>query len=271
MGGKNVKTFLYYISIIITFLKFNIKRLSEYKGDFCLGVFFLLLTQSLNLSFFYLIFNAVPEISGWSLYEVLLVYGFYTLNYGIFMFLFGNLRSLKGYLFSGEFEIMLIRPLPPIFHIIISNFDERSIFQAILGFAIILYSMLNLNISINFITIGHVIVFMTLGSLIFGAIAIIAETILFYTRYSFTPIDSIFCLAQFVKYPISIFGTVLKNILTFVIPLGFLSYYPSNYFLNKESIGFNVFLAEGTILCVLVIISKNFFVRGLKKYEGSGN
>ncbi|HSH36884.1 ABC-2 family transporter protein, partial [Schnuerera sp.] len=102
-----MKTFLYYISIIITFLKFNIKRLSEYKGDFCLGVFFLLLTQSLNLSFFYLIFDAVPEIDGWNLHEILLVYGFYTLNCGFFIFLFGKLRSLKAYLYSGEFEIML--------------------------------------------------------------------------------------------------------------------------------------------------------------------
>lgn len=266
-----MKIFLYYISIIITFIKFNIKRLSEYKVDFYLGIFCILLTQSLNLSFFYLIFEAVPEISGWNLYEVLLVYGFYTLNYGFFMFLFGNFRSLKGYLFSGEFETMLIRPIPPIFHIMISGFDERSIFQTILGFIIILYSFLNLNIAINFTTIGYVIVFMILGSLIFGGIAIIAETILFYTRYSFTPIDSIFFLAQFVKYPMSIFGTVLKKILTFVIPLGFLSYYPSNFFLNKVNIGFNVFLVEGIILCVLAIISKKFFDRGLKKYEGNGN
>ncbi|MBW4827732.1 MAG: ABC-2 family transporter protein [Clostridiaceae bacterium] len=263
--------FRYYISIIITFIKFNIKKLSEYRVDFYLGVFLLLIIQFLNLSFFYLIFDAVPEIDGWNLYEILLVYGFYTLNCGFFIFLFGKLRSLKAYLYSGEFEIMLTRPIPPILHILISGFNEESIFEIILGFIIIFYAMNNLGISFNFINTIIIILFMILGSLIFGAIAIIAESILFYTRHSFTPIDSIFSLAEFTKYPISIFGIVFQKILTFIIPLGFLSYYPANYFLNKETIKVNIFFAEGVILCILIIVSKIFFNKGLKKYEGNGN
>lgn len=257
--------------MILVFFKLNIKKIFEYRADFFLGFVLLILGQLVNLVFLYLIFEQIPTINGWRFDEMLLIYGFYTLCNGGYSLVFSNLRSTKAYLFSGELEIMLIRPISLIFHIIISAFNQNAIGEIILGFIITIYSLKKLSILITPVNTLLVICFFAFGTIILGSISILATTILFFTKGSFTPIDSIFTLIQFGKYPLPIFNKYIQMFLTWIIPFGFIGFYPSEYFLKNNHANFPILLVEILIVVIFFKLSICFFNYGLRKHEGVGN
>lgn len=58
------------------FVAQELKRMMEYKGDFIVGVIGFLMVQCSNLLFLWIIFNNIPSLMGWSLNEVVFIYGF---------------------------------------------------------------------------------------------------------------------------------------------------------------------------------------------------
>jgi ABC-2 type transport system permease protein len=75
-------------------------------------------------------------------------------------------------------------------------------------------------------------------------------------------------------YPLNIYPWILQLIFTFLIPIGFISYYPASEFLGKES-GFHIPLSMAlwtpVVGIVCFIISQFIFSIGMKKYESSGS
>ena len=59
-----------YFKLYIKFLQQYIKTLMAYRADFILGLIGFILIQSVGVIFIGLIFSAIPELSGWSFYEI---------------------------------------------------------------------------------------------------------------------------------------------------------------------------------------------------------
>jgi ABC-2 type transport system permease protein len=79
---------------------------------------------------------------------------------------------------------------------------------------------------------------------------------------------------RFAGYPISIYPWVIQKLLIFVIPFGFVSYFPAQFFLQKPEIGnywsgyMYMPLLVGIIMYALVYA---FWKVGLKNYSSTGN
>ncbi len=76
-------------------------------------------------------------------------------------------------------------------------------------------------------------------------------------------------------YPLSIYPYVLQVIFTFIIPIGFISFYPAAEFLGKGSESFqlplNFALATPAVGLVCFMLSQWIFRRGMKSYESAGS
>lgn len=59
------------------FIVQELKRMMEYKGDFLTGVIGFLIVQVFNILFLNIIFSQIPNLKGWSFYEILFIYGFH--------------------------------------------------------------------------------------------------------------------------------------------------------------------------------------------------
>lgn len=59
------------------FVAQEIKRMMEYKGDFLVGIAGFLLNQFFNLLFIWVIFSQIPNLMGWTLEQVVFIYGFH--------------------------------------------------------------------------------------------------------------------------------------------------------------------------------------------------
>ena len=206
-------------NMIYQYIKFNIKRILQYRADFVIGVVPHMIGQIANLSFFKIILGRVASIQGWEMDELLLLYGFSALVYGVYSLLFGNFRDLKSYLFQGQFDIMRIRPTNLIAHIMVMSFRSEAIEQILFGIALIAYAGARMCLEIDMIHLLAALYFVVCAVTILGGLALLSSSFLFITQGTFTPIGVISELREYTKYPIDIFGSVMQFVFSWVIPI----------------------------------------------------
>ena len=123
-----------YMKLYLKFLQQYIKTLIEYRADFILGLVGFVLVQFVGVIFIQLIFNSIPNLQGWSFYEILFIYGFAQIPRGIdhvftdYLWIF----SWKT-IVQGEFDKYLVRPLNPLFQVIAERFQPDGFGEIIIG------------------------------------------------------------------------------------------------------------------------------------------
>lgn len=262
---------VYYIDLFITFIKIYFKRCMSYKTDFILGVIPLIFTQLIGILFIKLIYLRIPAINGWQYEEVLLVYSFYTLISALESTFFYSLTQLKTFIFQGTLDTILIRPINSIFYIIIQEFNYYSIGQAFLGIFLLVYSIQKLSIQMTFGKIIMIIYFILLGTIILASLTLISVTFFLFTEGTFSPLNAIIALQQFIKYPLSIFNKYIQSLLTLVFPLAFVSFFPAKILIGGNISSLNICIIELIVTFMIFALGNILFNYGLKKYKGTGN
>ena len=93
------------------FVTQELKRMMEYKGDFIVGIIGFLLGQFFNLLFLMDYFQSDSKPNGWTLEQILFIYGFSLIPKGLDHLLFDNLWSIGHFTVrKGDFDKYLTRP-----------------------------------------------------------------------------------------------------------------------------------------------------------------
>jgi ABC-2 type transport system permease protein len=100
---------------------------------------------------------------------------------------------------------------------------------------------------------------------ILGGLALLSSSFLFITQGTFTPIGVISELREYTKYPIDIFGSVMQFVFSWVIPIGYVSYYPSIFLLGYPSASY---FYAGFVATMSFLIGYAAFHYGLRYFNG---
>lgn len=260
-----------HLKLYIKFLQQYLKTLMAYRADFVLGLIGFLLVQSVGVIFIGLIFNAIPSLSGWSFYEILFIYGFAQIPRGI-----DHVFTDQLWIFSwktiaqGEFDRYLVRPLNPLFQVIVEKFQPDGFGEIIIGTILLIISWSKLSIEV---TVGKIfaLIFMILcATLIYTAIKLAVTSITFWVKFAQSYLFMVYQLSTFVKYPITIYPNWVKGILTFIIPFAFTGYFPGAYLLGRVSFFYGVIMTF-IISMVSIFIAYRIWLIGISKYESTGS
>ena len=259
-----------YVTLYIEFLKQNIKVMLEYKTDFFIGVISTLMMQFCGIFFVWILFENVKTINGWSFYEIAFVYGLLTLAKAIDMIFFDNLLGLGcDYVRDGKFDVLLTKPLSPLFQLVASLIQQDGFGYLITGIIIVSKSLHELRIHLGLFDIALMVVFVISGGMILVGINIITATSAFWTVNSHVIMESVASIQDFALYPILIYPKFIGFLLTWIIPYAFASFYPANYFLHK---GFYQYAFLSPLIAVVVwVIALRVWDFGLKNYTSTGS
>lgn len=247
----------------------NIKSLEIYGGDFIFGIISAFINCFANLSVLIFIYNLIPQIAGWPLDKILFIYGLNTIACSIWKFLFINTISLPYYLRDGEFDGFLVRPISPLFQIMMDGFDEDAGGELVLGNCILIYAWIKLKIPVLYI-IG-VPVFAISSALIYASISIILSTLSFYTISQADFANLTMDLQAFANYPITIYTKFMQILFSSVLPIGFIAFYPSIFFIATHPYKWLLLFIIPIISVAFYQFSKYVWTRfGLKHYESTG-
>ncbi|NLP51020.1 ABC-2 family transporter protein [Bacillus sp. RO1] len=249
----------------------HLKVMMEYKADFFIGLFSVMVQQFTALFFLKIVFDHIEVLKGWTFYEILFIYAIAFLGRSIHHIFFDNLWTLGWqYIRSGNFDRLLLRPVNPLFQIVAERVQQDGFGQLIIGGIVLTIASVNLQIEWTIQSLLLLVVFIISSGILFVAINLFFITFSFWMVDSLPIVVSVFQLSEFARYPLTIYPKAVTLIITWLIPYGFTAYYPATYFFEKESIVMMALLTPG-IAVLSFIIAYWFWNRGIRAFTSTGS
>lgn len=247
-----------------------IKTLLQYRADFFISVVGVILTNFIGLVTFGVIFTSIQTIHGWTFYEIVFIYAFAMLAITPQEMLISSVWFLSSSLREGVFIKYYFRPLNMMFYYMSEIFDFKHISRFILGLAAFIYAAEKLHIQWSPLKILLLLITLISASLIMMSIMLLTSSLSFF----FTNTNSLLVMAlrlrEFATYPTTIYNSVFRFIFTFIIPIGFIAFYPSQLFLRPDSFNFLVYLSP-FMGVLMFFLAYKVWMRGANSYTGTGS
>lgn len=212
----------------------RIRSQLQYRLSFALTITGNLLLSSLDFAAILVLFGQVDALGGWTVAEVALLYGISCVSFALTDLAVGQLDQLPRMIREGEFDQILVRPLGSLLQVVSADIALRHLGRLLQGFAVLMVALTQVNVDWS---AGHVAM---LALAIVAGMAIFAGIWVAFSSIAFWLIDSQEVCNAFTyggnftaQYPVDIFGRWLRRLVVFVIPVAFVSYFPSLYILDK--------------------------------------
>ena len=253
----------------------GIKSRMEYRLDFILRVVMALVWNLTSLVFIWAVLARFRSMAGWSLEEVFFIYTLRLLAHGCYCLLFHNVQVISRYVRWGDFDRVLLRPLNPLLQLITWEHDIAGIGD--LGLGLICFAVANRLLQFHWTppAVAFLLLVVAGGCLIELSLFLLINTLAFWiteagrlTQFILTFSD------QFALYPLDIYNALLQFVLTFLVPVGFMSYYPATAFLDRtgETLFSPIFAYLTPVVgLALFALAYSFWQVGINRYQSTGS
>ena len=249
------------IKISILSIKYALIREMLNKTTFITNIIFMILNNASFIVQWIILFSIKDNIGGYTLKDVLLLWGLASGTFGFSHFLFKKAYYLSDIINTGKLDSFLVQPKNVLLSTITTDVDTSALGDIVYAYIIlfiygftfprfILYTLLNIT-----------------GTIILTSIAVILGSLSFWFNKSDAISDTINSLVlHFATYPEGIFKGISKILLYTIIPVGITTYLPVRIITNFNVTHFIIILL---VTIILVFLSFIIFNKGLKKYSSS--
>lgn len=249
----------------------NIQAQMEYKFDFILGNIAAILGQVVGIAFVWVIFQRIGDLNGWSLSQIMLIYGLAALPHSLTALFFNGPWSLNHYIQMGEFDRFLIRPANSLFLLLSDEAGIHSLGNFASGAIIIILASQELHLTWTPARLAFLLLVVLCGTLLCISINLITATLSFWFTGSGSSITFLVQrLRDFSRYPLDIYALPIQLLLTWLIPFAFTSFFPAAFLLGREEYNGFVYLIP-LVSTGFFGLAYGFWQLGLGRYESTGN
>ena len=268
-------TLKHYVSVATCFIRLSIQKQFEYPMDIISCFVMIPLMYGTGVLLLYFMVESYQPLAGWTFSQLVFLYGIGYLSHGLMMVFSAQNWWMESYVIRGEFDRMLLRPINVFFHFTVTYINIIGFMDVAVGTTIFLYGCKLIGFNWSFGNIIKIALIVIGAALIRSSIFTIFCSSAFWTKRC----ESLnLLLNEFLErttlYPMSIYPYFLQLILTFLIPVAFISFYPACEFLGQNSrfeIPLGMSVLTPVIGVFLFIVANLVFNYGLKKYESAGS
>lgn len=243
----------------------------EYKADFFIAFFSSMAATVLGFGFVLVLFTKIPKLQDWSFYEILFLYGFSLIPLGFFNVVSWNLYQFGDiYIIQGKFDRIMLRPVDTLFQVLFEKFRLESLQEVITGSVVVAISVKHLHVPWPASDYLWFILMVASGALIYLAVFLMLTAVSFWFEDRVGIVPPVFNMLTFGRYPLTIYNVFIQFMLSWIIPFGFASFYPTTHFLGRTS--FN------TYFYLVPVVAASFFMlalivwnRGVENYSSTGS
>lgn len=261
---------MFYVSLMTDYLKNFMKTRLTYRSDFWIEVISDLVFNLMNLLFILVVFRHTAALAGWSEAEVIFIYGYFMIPYGIFNCFFNLWGFTERYIVKGEMDRILTRPAYNLVQLSLENMDPSSLFGSLVGAGVMGYAWSQLDVAVSWYD-PFVLLLLILGSiLIYGGIYVSLAALSFFSDAPTGILPLMWNIQNYGRYPVGIYNKAVRLLLTWVLPFAFVGFYPSAYFLDPAHYG-SIALATPLVGAVFFSIGLFIWNSGVRRYQGAGS
>jgi ABC-2 type transport system permease protein len=242
-----------------------------YRGDFFISLGASFAATVFGLFFVVVLFQKVPQLAGWRFEEVLFLYGFSLIPYGLFNVVSSNLYEFGNtYIIEGKFDRILLRPISSLFQILFETFRIESLQETITGIFCMAWASARLHISWPPWKIATFVFFAACAGVIYISIFLMLTTVSFWFEDRIGVHPPVWNVIAFGRYPLSIYNAAVQFVLCWIIPFGLASFYPSVRMLGKTVHPEYAPLVP-VVAVVFLTIAISLWNLGTQRYSSTGS
>lgn len=243
----------------------------SYRGDFFISLTTSFAATLFSLGFVIFLFQKTSQLAGWKFPEVLFLWGFTQIPYGLFNVISLNLYEFgNNYIIEGKFDRVLLRPVSSLFQVLFENFRIESLQEVFTGSFCMWWATRHLGLVWSPAKFGMLIFFGACAGIIYVSIFLLLSTVSFWFEDRIGVHPPVWNVIAFGRYPLSIYSGAVQFFLCWIIPFGLASYYPSVRMLGRTATP--EYIAYVPVVAIVsLVIAISVWNSGTRHYSSTGS
>ncbi len=247
----------------------------QFRADFFTGLIGVLVLNAFTLAMIGVILGRFQNLNGWTIWEIVFLYGLWTLAHSVYSLLFWHMADLENYIVDGTFDRFMVRPISPFLQFIGLEINYVGFADVVVGAAAVSLALGHLGLLWSVWKWPFLVMVVLAGALIEFSIQLGIASIAFWTGRSASASFTINRFSWLVQqYPVDMFGRLFRIFVTGFVPVAFMNYYPALLLLGKVTPGapwgWLSFISPLVGLALLGITSV-VWRTGIRRYSSTGS
>ena len=247
----------------------------QYRTSFALSVLGMGLVTVIEFGAVVILFGRVPRILGWSLCEVALLYALAETSFSSAEVVGSALDDFHLRIAQGTFDRVLTRPRGAFFQVLAEDLALRRLGRVAQGALVLVLALRCADIAWTLDKVLVLVVGLASGVIIFFSIFVLAAAFCFWTVEG-KEATHVFSYGgvTLADYPLEVYTEWMQRLVTFVLPLAFVSYYPALYLLDRmDPLGLPAWtrLLSPAAAALLGVTAWAGWSLGVRHYQSTGS
>jgi ABC-2 type transport system permease protein len=246
-----------------------------YPASFALQCLGQAIAQAADLVTVLVLFNHITAMGGFTLDEVLVLYGIASVAFGLADGVVGELSTLPAYIRTGRLDALLLRPMSALGQLCASGIAMRRLGRILTGLIALGYALSKVDIEWTAPRIALAVTAPIAGAFVLGAVWVVACSVCFWVIEGHELANSVTGGSNmFTAYPLGVFNSWLRRLMGFVVPGAFVAYFPTLALLGKpDPLGLPAFLQWSSlaVAALSVLVAGRVWRLALRHYQGTGS
>ena len=258
------------MSLYFKYFKVHFKSELQYKISFIMSF----ISQFFVFFGYYFtiicLFDKFSNIKGFTMYEVLLTFGVIQFGFSFCETFFRGIDQFDDLIVSGSFDRLILRPRNILLQVFCEQVSFVKLSRLLQSIIVLIIAIIKVDVIWDIEKI-FTLIFMIISSIfIFLSILIVTAAYCFFTIKGLEVRNVLtYGSREMAQYPIGIFKKGFVTFFTFIIPFGFVNYYPLLFILGYKTN--KLFIISPLITLLYLIPSVIIFYKGMKRYSSVGS
>ncbi|MGK5552224.1 ABC transporter permease [Actinomadura kijaniata] len=233
------------------------------------------LVAALDLAGILLLFAHAPRIAGFTVTEVMFLYGSSATSFALSDVVLGTSERLGRHIREGTLDTMLVRPVSPLVQIATEDFSPRRLGKLVPAVTALALALPRLETDWTPGRATMVVVMVAAGAAIFSGLWVLTSALQFVLVDGHAATKAVTYGGAFLtQYPMTMFGRDFVRGVTFVVPLAFVNWQPALYVLDRpDPLGLPGALrfASPAVAVAVCAAAGVAWRAGLRRYRSTGS
>ncbi|MCI8665068.1 MAG: hypothetical protein HFG82_00120 [Dorea sp.] len=259
---------VYYLRLWKGYQRRGFLEMTQYPTDTVIMIISLLLREAAGFIGILAIAYAAGGLGGWGVYEICLMFSMCALVESISMTFLDNVWEINRLVHQGRMDVFLVRPAPLFFQVLGDVAHYPALVSMVIYAGTMIFSMAQLGIGFSAGLLLFMAEYLVCGVLVNTGIYTIFNSLNFWIIQGEDVAVLVQTCREFAKYPIGAFPGIIQTVFTYVLPFGFVGYYPASYLTGKAG---NWVLAGLPLSAAGVcLVAAIFWNLGTRTYDSTG-
>lgn len=216
----------HYLRLYVELTGMNWRAVASYRSNFLVGNLGVLLATVASAVALLMVFRSSTDIAGWSASRWLLLLGLGALARALWDSFFIGTIELGTMVREGLLDEVLTRPVRPLFLLLTRRLDPHTWGELLFALGVLIYGITQEMSTPPPAKIVFLLLAVLGGVGVYAGVHLLVNSLAVWTIEA-APFSSVLWrLDDFTRFPLSFYPTPIVLALTWLVPLGFVNYYP---------------------------------------------